>query len=107
MQPLCRVPRRRYDMKNSYIRFGRRFAVPSTAQILDELKTDFVPGYVPISRDRRPIRDQAVSESRTQIEKEQHPMPPEIFTRKPPTDAPKNNTAQRDANSYFVAWEKR
>jgi len=37
-------------MQNSYIRYGRRFAIPSTAQILDELKTDFVPGYVPISR---------------------------------------------------------
>ena len=37
-------------MQNSYIRFGRRFAIPSTAQILDELKTDFIPGYVPISR---------------------------------------------------------
>lgn len=40
-------------MKNSYIRFGRRYSVPSTAQILDELKTDFIPGYVPISRGSR------------------------------------------------------
>ncbi len=38
------------EMQNSYIRYGRRFVIPSTAQILDELKTDFVPGYVPISR---------------------------------------------------------
>ena len=36
-------------MQNSYIRYGRRFSIPSTAQILDELKSDFVPGYVPIS----------------------------------------------------------
>src|SRR6185312_16963665 len=41
-------------MQNSYIRYGRRFAIPSTAQILDELKTDFVPGYLPISRGYRP-----------------------------------------------------
>lgn len=34
-------------------------------------------------------------------------MPPEIFTGKPPTDPQKNNSAKRDANSYFVAWEKR
>jgi hypothetical protein len=94
-------------MKNSYIRFGRRFAVPSTAQILDELKTDFVPGYVPISQGRRPIREQPVTESRAHIEKEQHLMPPEIFTGKPPTDAPKSNSAKRDPNSYFIAWEKR
>jgi hypothetical protein len=38
------------EMQNSYIRYGRRLAIPSTAQILDELKTGFVPGYVPISR---------------------------------------------------------
>lgn len=34
-------------------------------------------------------------------------MPPEIFTGKTPTDAPRNKSPQRDANSYFVAWEKR
>jgi hypothetical protein len=37
-------------MQTSYIRYGRRFSIPSTAQILDELKTDFVAGYVPVSR---------------------------------------------------------
>lgn len=37
-------------MLGHYLRYGRRFAVPSTAQILDELKTGFVAGYVPISR---------------------------------------------------------
>jgi hypothetical protein len=30
------------DLKNSYIRFGRRFTVLSTAQIHDELKAAFV-----------------------------------------------------------------
>jgi hypothetical protein len=30
------------DMKNSYIRFGRRFTVLSIAQIRDELKAAFV-----------------------------------------------------------------
>jgi hypothetical protein len=52
-------------MKNYYVRFGRRFAIPSTAQILDELKTDFVPGYVPISRGYRKTCHQPVSESDT------------------------------------------
>ena len=36
-------------MQRTYIRYGRRYSIPSTAQILDELKTGFVPGYVPIS----------------------------------------------------------
>lgn len=36
-------------MQRTYIRYGRRYSIPSTAQILDELKTGFVPGYVPVS----------------------------------------------------------
>ena len=36
--------------KTSYIRYGRRYSIPSTAQILDELKAGFVEGYVPISQ---------------------------------------------------------
>jgi hypothetical protein len=36
-------------MQTSYVRYGRRFSIPSTAQILDELKTGFVEGYVPVS----------------------------------------------------------
>jgi hypothetical protein len=39
-------------MQTSYIRFGRRYSIPSTAQILDELKTGFVAGYVPIGQGR-------------------------------------------------------
>jgi hypothetical protein len=50
-------------MKDSYLRYGRRFKIPSTAQILDELKTGFIPGYVPISTDRRPIREQPNTEA--------------------------------------------
>ena len=50
-------------MQNSYIRYGRRFAIPSTAQILDELKTDFVAGYVPISRGYRPKQPLIESET--------------------------------------------
>jgi hypothetical protein len=52
-------------MQNSYIRFGRRFAIRSTAQILDELKTDVVPGYVPISRGWRRTSDRPAGESET------------------------------------------
>lgn len=37
-------------MQTSYIKYGRRHSIPSTAQILDELKTGFVEGYVPISQ---------------------------------------------------------
>jgi len=37
-------------MQQSYIRYGRRHSIPSTAQILDELKAGFVKNYVPISR---------------------------------------------------------
>jgi hypothetical protein len=37
-------------MQTSYIKYGRRHAIPSTAQILDELKTGFVKGYVPVGR---------------------------------------------------------
>jgi hypothetical protein len=36
-------------MLGYYLRYGRRFPIPSTAQILDELKSGFVAGYVPIS----------------------------------------------------------
>lgn len=54
-----------YGMQKSYIRFGRRFVIPSTAQILDELKTDFVPGYVPISRGYRKPDKQPVTENET------------------------------------------
>ena len=36
-------------MQSHYVRYGRRYSVPSTAQILDELKTGFVPDYVPVS----------------------------------------------------------
>jgi hypothetical protein len=51
------------EMQNSYIRYGRRFAIPSTAQILDELKTDFVPGYVPISRGNHTRKSNLESET--------------------------------------------
>lgn len=37
-------------MQTSYVKYGRRHSIPSTAQILDELKTGFVKGYVPVSR---------------------------------------------------------
>ena len=37
-------------MQTSYVKYGRRHSIPSTAQILDELKADFVEGYVPISQ---------------------------------------------------------
>ena len=37
-------------MQTSYIRFGRRYSIPSTAQVLDELKSGYVAGYVPISQ---------------------------------------------------------
>jgi hypothetical protein len=53
------------NMQKSYIRFGRKFAIPSTVQILDELKTDFVPGYVPISRGFRQPRTQPAKENDT------------------------------------------
>jgi hypothetical protein len=33
-------------MQNHYIRFGRRYRLPSTVEIHDELRADFVPGYV-------------------------------------------------------------
>jgi hypothetical protein len=33
-------------MQNYYVRFGRRHGIPSTAEILDELRSDYVPGYV-------------------------------------------------------------
>lgn len=33
-------------MQNYYVRFGRRHPLPSTAEILDELRADYVPGYV-------------------------------------------------------------
>lgn len=37
-------------MQTSYIRYGRRYSIPSTAQILDELKAGYVKDYVPISQ---------------------------------------------------------
>ena len=37
-------------MQQSYIRYGRRHSIPSTAQILDELKAGFVKNYIPISQ---------------------------------------------------------
>ena len=37
-------------MQTSYIKHGRRHSIPSTAQILDELKTGFVKDHVPVSR---------------------------------------------------------
>ena len=43
-------------MQTSYIKYGRRHPIPSTAQILDELKTGFVTGYVPVSQGyRKPV----------------------------------------------------
>lgn len=33
-------------MQNYYVRFGRRHPLPSTAEILDELRADYVPSYV-------------------------------------------------------------
>jgi hypothetical protein len=32
-------------MHNYYVRFGRRHKFPSTVEILDELRSDLVPGY--------------------------------------------------------------
>jgi hypothetical protein len=51
-------------MQNSYVRFGDlRFPRPRKSS--DELKTDFVSGYVPISRGYRKTCDQPVNESDT------------------------------------------
>jgi len=61
-------------MQNSYIRFGRRFAIPSTAQILDELKTDFVPGYVPISRGWRRTSDRPPAKARHMNPRDEQPQ---------------------------------
>jgi hypothetical protein len=44
------LPTLGHPMQTNYIRFGRRYSIPSTAQILDELKTGFVANYVPISK---------------------------------------------------------
>jgi hypothetical protein len=33
-------------MKNYYIKYGRRHPIPSTVEILDELRSGLVPGYV-------------------------------------------------------------
>jgi hypothetical protein len=43
-------------MQTSYIRFGRRYSIPSTAQVLDELKSGYVAGYVPISQGYKKLR---------------------------------------------------
>jgi hypothetical protein len=32
-------------MQTHYTRFGRRYRIPSTVEILDELRSDFIPGY--------------------------------------------------------------
>lgn len=33
-------------MQSYYVRFGRRHRIPSTVEILDELRSGLVPGYV-------------------------------------------------------------
>jgi hypothetical protein len=33
-------------MQTHYIQYGRRHKIPSTVEILDELRADYVPGYV-------------------------------------------------------------
>lgn len=33
-------------MQAHYTRFGRRYRIPSTMEILDELRSGYLPGYV-------------------------------------------------------------
>lgn len=33
-------------MQSYYVRFGRRHRLPSTVEILDELRSGYLPGYV-------------------------------------------------------------
>jgi len=33
-------------MQNYYVKYGRRHRIPSTVEILDELRRGYVPGYV-------------------------------------------------------------
>ena len=37
-------------MQNYYVKYGRRHRIPSTVEILDELRSGYVPGYVRKSR---------------------------------------------------------